>query len=493
MDELLNSNDVDFYDEEFEGKYISNVDIPENANLYVKSLIDMWNSGDLTIPFFQRRFVWSIKQASLFIESLLSNLPIPALIFYKDSDEYQYIIDGQQRTKSILYFTGSIKQKDIDEEYKKFINFRLTGLAEDSPYYNKTYDELAPSIQRKFCNRTLPITTVKVNDENDLPKIFEIFRRLNTGGTPLTKQEIRNCICAGNFNKFLIDLNKNKHWQSFITSEKDRKRQRDIELILRFFALYDSYDKYKRPMDDFLTLYFQAHKNMNDTELKEKETLFNSVVDAIYNNLIKTPFHIKNGLNSGVCDSVMIAFANNLNNISKDISKRFYELVHNDEFYKYCAKSVNDNESVKNRIQMANDYLFGKVEDINSKIIKLYNLPVSAGIGNWLGDENISYEEIIITNRKADFALRISGDSMYPDIKDGDIVLVRLQKDVPSKKIGIFTYKNKAYCKQIIKSKKVIYLQSINKKHKTIKIEDIDQFYVNGLVVDILSKDISSI
>ena len=154
MDEIFNSTNEDFFDDEFEGKYISNVDIPENANLYVKSLIDMWNSGDLTIPFFQRRFVWSIKQASLFIESLLSNLPIPALMFYKDSDEYQYIIDGQQRTKSILYFTGSIKPEDIDNEYKKFINFRLTGLAEDSPYYNKTYAELDPSIQRKICTRT---------------------------------------------------------------------------------------------------------------------------------------------------------------------------------------------------------------------------------------------------------------------------------------------------------------------------------------------------
>lgn len=357
----IDNNSLDENNETEDNKYISDVEQPNSADLYIKSLIDLWKTKDLKIPFFQRRFVWSLRQASLFIESLLSNLPIPALMFYKDSSEYQYIIDGQQRTKSILYFTGTIKPEEVDADNKKFLSFRLIGLADDSPYKNKTFAELDPSVQRRLLNRTLPITTVKVNDDNDLPKIFEIFRRLNTGGTPLTKQEIRNCICAGNFNEFLIDLNKNEKWQSFITSENDRKRQRDVELILRFFALFDSYKQYKRPMDEFLTLYFQSHRDISECERKEKETLFNSVVTAIYDNLGRRPFHIKNGLNSGVCDSVMVAFANNINNIPLDIKDRFFALTHNDEFYKYCGKNINDNESVQCRIQIATDYLFGNI------------------------------------------------------------------------------------------------------------------------------------
>lgn len=487
MNDLLNNNNTDSFDDETEGKYISNVDIPENANLYVKSLIDLWNSKDLQIPFFQRRFVWTIQQASLFIESLLSNLPIPALMFYRDSKEYQYIIDGQQRTKTILYFTGSLNSEDIDDDNKKFIKFRLTGLAEDSPYYNKTFAELDPSIQRKFYNRILQITTVKVQDEKDLPKIFEIFRRLNTGGTPLTKQEIRNCICAGNFNEFLIRLNENKKWQSFITSEKDRKRQRDVELILRFFALYDSYDKYKRPMDDFLTLYFQEHRNLNEIELNEKETLFNNVVNSIYDNLVKTPFHIKNGLNSGVCDSVMVAFANNLDNIPDDISNRFFELSNNAEFYKYCGKSVNDNESVKNRIQMANDYLFGIVENINLKIIRFYDFPVSAGHGNFIGDETATYTEITTDNRKADYAVKITGDSMEPDYHDGDILLVKSQNTLNSGQLGIFFYDGDTLFKKYRKNKKKISIISLNKDYKIIDIPSNRKLIIQGLVLGKIS------
>ena len=367
LDNNAENNSEDFKNEDIDelsedNKYISDVEQPENANLYIKSLIDSWETKDLKIPFFQRKFVWTLRQASLFIESLLSNLPIPALMFYKDSDDFQYIIDGQQRTKSILYFTGAIKPDEVDEDNKKFLNFRLVGLADDSPYKNKTFAGLDPSIKRKLLNRTLPITTVKVNDDSDLPKIFEIFRRLNTGGTPLTKQEIRNCICAGNFNEFLIGLNKNKEWQSFITSENDRKRQRDVELILRFFALYETYKQYKRPMDEFLTLYFQAHRNIDEFERKDKESLFNSVVTAIYNNLGRRPFHIKNGLNSGVCDAVMVSFANNINNIPHDIKDRFFALINNNEFYKYCGKNINDNESVKCRIEIATEYLFGEIE-----------------------------------------------------------------------------------------------------------------------------------
>ena len=487
MDDVFDNNDVENIDEENESKYIFNVDTPGNADLYIKSLIDLWTSKDLQIPFFQRRFVWTLKQASLFIESLLANLPVPALMFYKDSKEYQYIIDGQQRTKSILYFTGTIKPEDVDDEYKKFINFRLTGLAEDSPYYNKTYSELDPELQRKFKNRTLPVTTIKVNDEKDLPKIFEIFRRLNTGGTPLTKQEIRNCICAGNFNDFLIELNKNPKWQSFITSEKDRKRQRDVELILRFFALYDSNDKYKRPMDDFLTLYFEKHKNISEGELKEKENIFNNVVDAIYDNLAKTPFHIKNGLNSGVCDSVMVAFANNLDNIPNDISNRFAQLCHNEEFYKYCGKSVNDNESVRNRIQMANDYLFGAVENINLKIIKFYDFPVSAGHGNFIGDDTATYTEITTDNRKADYAVKITGDSMEPDYHDGDILLVKSQNTLNSGQLGIFFYEGDTLFKKYKKNKKKISIISLNKDYRIVDIPSNRKLVIQGLVVGKIS------
>lgn len=476
-------------------KYIKDVhSIP--STILIKSIIDQWNEGDLIIPTFQRKFVWKIEQASKFIDSLMSNIPFPAIMLYQDINNKFHIIDGQQRIKSILYFTGNFQKDSIDPLDKKYVNFRLKGLSKDSPYFDKTFNGdncFTEDEKRALRSKSIPITVITVDNPKDLSSIYSIFERLNSGGTPLTAQEIRNCICQGKFNDFLFDLNKNEKWQSFITSSYDHIHQKDIELILRFFALYDDMFLYKKPMKDFLTTYFKKVSDISDTEIEEKRNLFNNVVDAIYDNIGERPFHGKNGLNSSFVDSIMLAFADNLDNIPKDIKSRWFNLINNNkEFYSYVNKSSDSIKDLSSRIDLARNKLFDEVGEQEEKIIKLFELTVSAGTGNWLGDENLNYKEITTTNRRADFALRISGDSMSPDINDGDIVLVKSQPMVLSGRTGIFTYKNKSYCKKLLKSK-ALYLISNNKKYKAIKIEDEDQFYINGLVVDILPKDMFSV
>lgn len=462
------------------------------STIMLKSLIDQWNDGDLLIPNFQRKFVWKIEQASMFIDSLMSDIPIPSIMLYQDADKKFSIIDGQQRIKSILYFTGNFSKDSIDPLDKKYINFRLKGLSDKSPYFEKTFNGdncFTDEEKRALKGKTIPINIITVDDPNNLTSIYSIFERLNSCGTPLTAQEIRNCICQGKFNDFLFDLNKNEKWQTFITSTYDRTHQRDIELILRFFALYDDGSFYKKPMKDFLTRYFKKVLNISDDEMLVKRKLFENVVNAIYDNIGEKPFHGKNGLNSSFADSIMIAFSRNLDNIPADIKSRWFNLINNNKtFYSYIEKSSDSISDLQARMELANRKLFDEINEQEVRIIKLFTLPVSAGVGNWLGDETISYEEISTTNRKADFALKITGDSMSPNINDGDIVLVKKQNDITSGTIGIFTYQNRAYCKRLLKSK-ATYLLSVNKKYKTIKIEDHDQFFVNGEIVDILPKD----
>lgn len=363
---MIEDEFVEVDTEEESNSYIFHIDT-KTKNPNIKSLRLDWVDKTLQIPKYQRRFVWTIKQACLFIESLMLDLPIPSFMFYEDAESNQLIVDGQQRMKSIIFFVGddSVDISKLSDKERERYKFELTGLSKDSKYKEKTFQNLDEKDRKRLLYKSmLDINLITLDDTDDLSSIYYIFERLNTGGTPLKPQEIRNCICAGNFNEFLIDLNKNKEWQSFITSENDRKRQRDVELILRFFALYETYKQYKRPMDEFLTLYFDAHRNIDEIEKEEKAALFNTVVSAIYKNLGRRPFHIKNGLNSGVCDSVMVAFANNINNIPLDIKDRFFALTHNGEFYKYCGKNINDNESVQCRIQIATDYLFGNTESL---------------------------------------------------------------------------------------------------------------------------------
>lgn len=476
-------------------KYIKDVhSFP--TTILLRSIIDQWNDGELIIPTFQRKFVWKIEQASKFIDSLMSDIPFPSIMLYKDSDKKFHIIDGQQRIKSILYFTGNFNKDSIDPLDKKYINFRLKGLSDKSPYYEKTFSGdncFTEDEKRELKNKSIPITVITIDAPDDLSSIYSIFERLNSGGTPLTSQEIRNCICQGKFNDFLFDINQNEKWQSFITSSYDRVHQRDVELILRFFALYDELSIYKKPLKDFLTIYFKKKISMTDDEINEKRKLFTEVVDTIYENIGSRPFHGKNGLNSSLADSIMLAFAHNLDNIPSDIKSRWFNLVNNNkEFYSLIEKSSDSANDINARIEMVKTKLFDEISEKEVKIIKLFDMPVSAGTGNWLGDENIDYEEISTTNRRADFALRVSGDSMSPEINNGDIVLVKKEQSILSGRTGIFTYKNRAYCKKLLKSK-AIYLLSNNKKYKAIKIEDKDQFYVNGLVVDILPKETASV
>lgn len=487
---MQNDNKEIFEDEEeeYDGsklEKVNNIKTTPNIN----SLIGQWESKNLLIPNFQRKFVWSIEQSSKFIESLMLGLPIPSLMFYQDKNGVQQIVDGQQRIKSILFFVGNVGDQKLSKEEENRIKFKLTGLSDDSEFYNKDFEHFSPKQKNDFLYMiSLDVNIITLPNPDDLTSVYYIFERLNTGGTPLKPQEIRNCICTGKFNKFLLSLNEYPTWRNFFNESKAIDHLQDVELILRFFALYDRLELYKSPMKDYLTDYMKEMKNISNEEIEKKEGLFKSTIESVHLYLGRRAFRPNSGINSAVYDSIMLAFAKNLNNVPKDIKDKYDKLCTNQEYLKYCGKSSGDNSSVRNRIQMANDFLFDKVKDINSKIIKLYDLPVSAGTGNWLGDEELSYEEIVTTNRKADFAVKISGDSMIPNFNDGDIVLVKIQKDVPHGKIGIFTYKNKAYCKKIVKSKKVVYLQSFNsKKYPIMKIEDKDQFYVNGIVLDVIS------
>ncbi len=477
MIEIINEDDEEIASYKFDI-------FTEGKTPNIKSLRLDWEDKTLQIPKYQRKFVWTIKQASLFIESLMLKLPIPTLMFIVDETN-NLIIDGQQRIKSILYFIGAIKSDEISEKEQKFINFKLQGLPKDSPWENKSFSDFSPKDKKQLLDTDLNITYITLKNPEDPRAIFYIFERLNKNGTILTPQEIRNCIYAGSFNDLLTDLNKYPNWRKFLTNDSDAYRQKDVELILRFFALYDNLDNYKKGMKDFLSEYMSRPyiRNMNEVQMEKKRVLFEKTVDAIILNLGERPFHVKNGLNSAVLDSIMIAFARNLNHIPNDILIKYKELYKNKEYYSYCSKSANDVKSVRNRIQMADDYLFEKVYDINLKIIKLYEIPASAGMGNFIDDENVPYKEIYTAERRADFALKISGDSMEPEIDDGDILLVKKQEKVNSGQIGVFIYDSELLCKKFYKNKKHASLISLNKKYNPVDISSNRRLDVVGLVL----------
>lgn len=117
----------------------------------------------------------------------------------------------------------------------------------------------------------------------------------------------------------------------------------------------------------------------------------------------------------------------------------------------------------------------------STRIIKLYEMPASAGLGEFL-DES-PFEKIEVTNPKCTFAVRISGDSMEPDIPDKSIVLVKQCDDIPNATIGIVWYDGESYCKKIVHSKTGTLLVSLNKNYPPISVTS-ESYKIFGEVVE---------
>jgi hypothetical protein len=224
----------------------------------------------------------------------------------------------------------------------------------------------------------------------DDTSIVEVFERLNTGGMSLRGQEVRNCIFAGEFNELLKRLNKNDHWRLIVGKKTEDSRMRDVELILRFLALYHNFKSYKKPMKLFLNDFMRTYRRQRSmpgpddsvakknaiaaeqrafgAKLQAFEKLFADTAKSVHTFLGPRPFHIKRGLNAAVFDSVFVAFAQNLDRVrlakptlsqTNHLSLRFKQLCDDENYKKYTTSATTDDEVVKDRLTKAAKILFG--------------------------------------------------------------------------------------------------------------------------------------
>ncbi len=179
MDLVQNGVESTIYDYRFKINYYG-------ADYPVDTLVRRLESDEIYIPSFQRQYIWKINEASLFIESLLLGLPAPTVFLAKDKYTNKLlIIDGQQRLKTLLYFTrGSFPDNR---------KFKLTNVI---PQFNGlTFDQLDSRDRYNLLDYTIHATIIaESGDEN---RMYNLFEGLNTTGIPLTAQEIRNAIYNG--------------------------------------------------------------------------------------------------------------------------------------------------------------------------------------------------------------------------------------------------------------------------------------------------------
>lgn len=330
------------------------------ADYTLEVLVDKYTRGQIQIPSFQRKFVWSQVQASKLIESFLLGLPVPAIFLYTEpSTNRLLVVDGQQRLKAVAYFMEGYFGEEQNERRPVF---RLKGLDANSPFLGRTYSELKQADEPTYLrlnDAVLRAFVIKQLDPADNTSIYHVFERLNTGGTFLTAQEIRNCVRHGPFNDALIRFNGYPAWRRIFGSDQPERRMRDVELILRFLALSTAASLYEKPMKDFLNRVMDRERFADEARLAAFEQLFRGTCDAVNQHLGARPFHLRAGLNAAAFDAVFTTIGEGLSAIPGDLPQRYDLLKADPEFRELTSSATTDKETVIRRLRLARDRLLG--------------------------------------------------------------------------------------------------------------------------------------
>jgi hypothetical protein len=207
-------------------------------------------------PEFQRNFVWKNKQKSQFIESLIINIPLPPIYVSQDNDGNFVIVDGLQRTHTLKSFIEG--------------DLRLEGLEAIPKLNDLTFNDLPIELKTRIEDKNLLLYILKPSVP--LVVVYDIFNRINTGGTKLERQEVRNCIYIGESTRLLKELVEEDAFKIAIDYGISPNRMKDREAVLRYlaFKIYDYKSEYQNDMDEFLS---QAMKKINSMTKKEIKNL----------------------------------------------------------------------------------------------------------------------------------------------------------------------------------------------------------------------------
>lgn len=316
------------------------------ADFDVEGLVRRISRQDIYVPTFQRRRVWSIRQASRFVESLLLGLPVPGIFLSKDGESRHLVIDGQQRLRSLEDFYNGI----FEPTGKRF---NLTGLK--SPFNGLTYKDLAPEDKRRLDDSIIHATIIRQDYPDDgNSSVYFVFERLNTGGTQLQPQEIRAALYDGSFNNVITELNKNPDWRALFGPLHSRRR--DQELILRFLALHFQSGDYQKPMKEFLNTFMGGNRHLQRYSEETVAGVFAETVLAINRSVGTRAFKPKRSLNAAILDSVMVGVAANLQQVTPNQSlllERYQRLLSNSDYQRVTETATTDEDNVRRRLSLA--------------------------------------------------------------------------------------------------------------------------------------------
>lgn len=271
----------------------------ENYSMSIGEWINLYKDNELDIhPEFQRFFRWSDSQKTLFIESILLGIPVPPIFVAQRNDGVWDVIDGLQRLSTIFQFLGILKDEEdilvppLVLEKTKY----LPSLVGKTWGENDENGNVLDADQRLLIKRA-KLTVNIVLRESDENVRFELFQRLNMGGSALSNQEMRNCILVQinrDFYRWIDELSRYDNFKE-CTALTDRAlaERYDLELILRFLVFRTLPEPELRSIGDlgaFLTERMVAlAKNANYNKGYEEEA-FKTTFDILFRAVSEDSF-----------------------------------------------------------------------------------------------------------------------------------------------------------------------------------------------------------
>lgn len=297
MDEgkyVLNDGEAEYDDDAKDGIYPldieDTIDIKDDKFSVFEYIRKVNDKKIVMNPDFQRNEVWSKEQKSQLIESTMLEIPIPAFYMKKDAQGRLIVVDGLQRTLALRGF--------LNDE------FPLTGLKALSKLNGLTCSEI-----RRNDNLSSLITRVEdrqlffyvISKNTPMSIVYDIFNRINTGGTKLERQEIRNCIFIGNSTRLLKELSGEDVFKNAIDNGISGKRMKDREAALRCiaFTILDYKKTYIRSMDDFLEQAMRRINKMSTVEVDDLKQKFLSIMGRTQRTYGDTNFRIPSDYTRG--------------------------------------------------------------------------------------------------------------------------------------------------------------------------------------------------
>jgi hypothetical protein len=335
----------------------------ESLDLSFGEIANLRKGDELIIqPEYQRLFRWELEQKSRLIESILLELPIPQIFVIENTDGVYELIDGLQRISSVLQF--------VEPAVIALEPFELYGCEIINDLNGLSYASLPMSLKLRLKRSTLRTIVIKRQSKSFLR--YEMFKRLNTGGSLLSPQEIRNCSArmlgeeGSTFYAFLKDLADLPQFRAVTQTlaSEDVEQKANEELVLRFFAAKDARNEFRGSVRDWLDGYMERVLLKSTPFYRDIERkVFADVFALICEKLGETAFvkyrdnRAIGGLAPAYFESISIGCLLTIDDMRAKSAERLRNaitaLVQSEAFRAVTGPGANSKTKLELRIQLA--------------------------------------------------------------------------------------------------------------------------------------------